>query len=64
MTVRNYSKADFIALCTVPDILKNGVPSFKVNALIVEASTKAYVNADVTAELGLHGRAESIIVNV
>ena len=64
MTVRNYSKADFIALRTVPDILENGVQSLKVNVLIVEASTKAYVNVDVTAELGLHGRAESIIVNV
>ena len=36
----------------------------KINALLDDASTKSYVNADVAAELGLHGRTEKMTVNV
>ena len=61
---QNNSRADFIALRTVPIILKNGNRSLKVNALLDEASTKTYLNADVAAELWLQGRTEQVIVNV
>ena len=58
------NRADFIALRTVPIILKNGDRSLKVNALLDKASTKTYLNADVAAELGLQGRTEKETVNV
>lgn len=58
------SRTDFIALRTVPVILRNGDRSLKVNALLDEASTKTYLNSDVAAELGLHGRTEKVAVNV
>ena len=64
MMTQNNSRADFIALRTVPIILKNGDRSLKVNALLDEASTKTYLNADVAAELGLQGRTETVTVNV
>ena len=57
------SRAEFIALRTVPIILKNGDWSLKVNALLDEKSTKIYPNADVAAELGLQGRTEKVTVN-
>ena len=36
----------------------------KVNALLDDASTKTYVNADVAAKLGLNGKTDKIMVNV
>ena len=64
MVTQNSSKSDLIARRTVPVILKNGERSLKVNALLDEASTKTYLNTDVAAELGLHGRTEEVRVNV
>ena len=64
MTANNVSTTDFIALCTVPVILKNGNRSIKVNALLDDASTKTYINVDVAAELGLQGKTERVTVNV
>ena len=64
MTTNNVTTTDFIALVTVPIILKNGNRSIKVNALLDDASTKTYINADVAAELGLQGKTERITVNV
>ena len=64
MMSQEHLKADFIALRTVPVILKNGDRWMKVNALLDAASTKTYVNADVAAELGLNGKADKITVNV
>jgi len=54
----------FVALRTVPVILKNGNRRIKVNALLDEASTKTSLNADVAAELGLQGNPQSVTVNV
>ena len=54
----------FVALRTVPVFLKNGNRRIKVNALLDEASTKTYLNADVAAELGLQGHPQSVTVNV
>ena len=48
----------------MPVILKNGERSLKINALLEDASTKSYINADVAAELGLQGRTEKMTVNV
>ena len=64
MTVNNVTTTDFIALRTVPIILKNGNRSIKVNALLDDASTKTYINADVAAEFGLQGKTERVTVNV
>ena len=56
MKSQEHLQADFIALRTVPVILKSGDRWMTVNALLDDASTKAYVNADVAAELGLNGK--------
>ena len=64
MITQDYSKVDYIALRTVPIVLKNGDRSMRVNALLDEASTKSYVNSDVAAELGLEGKTEKVTVNV
>ena len=53
-----------LALRTVPVIVKNGSRKLKLNALLDEASTKTYINADVDAELGLQGRSQKVTVNV
>ena len=42
---------DFIALRTIPVMLKSGGRPLQVNALLDNASTKSYINADVAAEL-------------
>ena len=52
MLTHNSSRSDYIALQTVPIILRNGDSSLKVDALLDEASTKTYLNTDVAAELG------------
>lgn len=64
MVTQSYVRADFIGLRTVPVILINGGRSLKINALLDDASTKTYVNADVADELGLQGRTEKVTVNV
>ena len=64
MVAQSNIRQDFIGLRTVPVILINGARSLRVNALLDDASTKTYVNADVAAELGLQGRTERIKVNV
>ena len=53
-----------MALRKIPVILKNGCRKLKVNALLDDASTQTYVNADIAAELGLTGTFEAIKVNV
>ena len=45
-------------------ILKNGNRAIKVNALLDEASTKTYINADVASELELQGISRKVTVNV
>ena len=49
MVTRNNVRANFIGLRTVPLIVKNGERSLKINALLDDASTKSYINADVAA---------------
>ena len=57
-------RGEFIALRTVPVVLKNGNREVKVNALLDDGSTKSYINADVAAELGLQGMIQKATVNV
>lgn len=64
MTANNVTKADFIAIHMVPIVLKNGNLSLKNKSLLDDVSTKMFVKADVTAELGLQGQAEKVTVNV
>lgn len=64
MMSQEHLKADNIALRTSPVILKNGNRWIKVNALLDDASTKTYVNADFAAELKLNGKTDKITVNV
>ena len=64
MMTQDHVETEFIGLRTVPVILKNGDRSVKVNALLDDASTKTYVNADVAAEIGLKGKTEKVTVNV
>ena len=49
---------------TVPVVLINGNRRLKVNALLDNASTKTYINADVAAKLGLQGFVQKTNVNV
>ena len=44
-----------IALRIIPVYIRNGNRKLQVNALLDDASTKTYINADVAAELGLQG---------
>jgi len=43
-------RAHFVALRTVPVVLKNGSRKLVVNALLEDASPKTYINGDVAAE--------------
>ena len=52
-TVAEHTDVRALALRTVPMIVKNGGRKLKVNALLDEASTKTYIDADVVTELGL-----------
>ena len=56
MTTSNFSTANFIALRTVPVILKNGDRSLKFNALMDDASTKTDINSDVAHSLDCKAR--------
>ena len=51
MITQRYVNTDFIGLRTVPVVLQNGNRSLTIHALLDDASTKTYVNADVAAEL-------------
>ena len=53
-----------MALRIVPVYLKNGNQKLQVNALLDDASTKNYINADVAAELGLQGCLQKVNVSV
>ena len=63
-TTAEGTQTGFLALRTVPVILKNGNRAIKVNALLDEPSTKTYINADVASELGLQGISRKVTVNV
>ena len=62
-TVDN-TQSSFLALRTVPVILKSLNRAIRVNALLNEASTKTYINADVASELGLQGISRKVTVNI
>ena len=64
MVAQNRTKPPFIGLRTVPVILLNKDRSLRVNALLDDASTKTYLNANIAKELGLQGRTEKVNVSV
>lgn len=64
MIAQKHIGVDLIGLCTVPVIFKNVNRSLTVNALLDDASTKTYINADVAAEQVLKWKTENEIVNV
>ena len=63
-TTAEGTQTGFLALRRVPVILKNGNRAIRVNALLDEASTKTYINADVASELRLQGISRKVTVNV
>ena len=63
-TTAEGTQTGFLALRTVPVILKNDTRAIKVNALLDEASTKTYINTDVASDLGLQGISRKVTVNV
>ncbi len=62
--IREDCKTNIFGLRTVPVILKNGSRQFTVNALLDDASTHTYINADIATRLGLHGQTEEVTLNV
>ena len=64
MVSQNHIREDYVGLRTVPVKVKNGDRWMTVNALLDDASTKTYINADVAAKLGLKGKTEQVTVNV
>ena len=54
----------FIALRTIPVILKNGLRKITVNALLDDGSSQTYINSDIAGELGLQGKFEKVKVSV
>ena len=56
--------ASFIALRTVPVVLKNAHKRLKVNALLDDASTRSYLNADVAGELEIQRTLTQVSVGV
>ena len=53
-----------MALKTIPVYLKSGNQKLKVNALLDDASTKKYINADVASELSLQGHPQRVNISV
>ena len=64
MVAQGRFRTDYVGLRTVPVTVKNGDRRLTVNALLDDASTKTYINADVAAELDLKGKTEQVTVNV
>ena len=62
--VQDGYKPDYTALRSIPVMVKCGGTSIKVTALLDDASTKNYINADMAAELSLQGKTERVTVNV
>ena len=54
----------FVTLRTVPVYITNHHQRIKVNALLDDGSSGAYLNGDIAAELGLEGTPHELTVNV
>ncbi|XP_064644712.1 uncharacterized protein LOC135498385 [Lineus longissimus] len=63
-TSDNKEESEYIALRTVPVILKNGEKRLKVNVLLDDGSTTTYINTEVAEELGLKGEVMKTTVGV
>ena len=56
-------KAHFIALRTVPVVLKSGNRRLVVNAVLDDASSQTYINEDVASELGMTTVSVNVVNN-
>ena len=63
-TTLKTSSNEYLPLRTVPVLLQNGLKQMRVNALLDDASTKTYLNADVATELGIIGEPHQVSVSV
>ena len=63
-TVTETPNRRFVASRTVPVVVKNGARKIEVNALLDNASTNAYLNADIAAALGLESQTQRVNINV
>ena len=59
-----FTHSRFIALRTVPVVIRHGQRALKVNALLDDASTRSYLNSDVAGELGIQGTLARVSVGV
>ncbi len=58
-TMANDSGADsFVALRTIPVIVRNGATALLINAPLHDASSKSYINSDTVSQFGLEGNPE------
>ncbi|XP_064627878.1 uncharacterized protein LOC135487738 [Lineus longissimus] len=57
-------ESEYIALRTVPVIVKNGRKRLKINVLLDDGSTTTYINTEVAEELGLKGEVMKTTVSV
>lgn len=55
---------NYVALWTVPIIVKVGRKEIKINTILDDGSTTSYLNKDVAAKLGVTGEKETVEVNV
>jgi len=55
---------EYLPLRTVPVVLRNGMKSVRINALLDDGSTKSYLNEDVANSLGLKGEPVSLSVRM
>ena len=66
MTTVAHNKSEapaFVALLTIPAILKNSNRQIEVNAQLDNASTRTYLNSDVATQLGQQGEYQRVSVN-
>ena len=57
-------EAQFVALHTIPVVVKKGKRQLVINAMLDDYSTKSYINSDVASRLGLQGKVCSVTVKV
>lgn len=63
-TTAHRKRENFVALRTIPVVLKNGNRSVKVNALLDDGSTKTYINTEIAEALQLYGELKTVQINV
>ena len=62
VTSKPPKQAHFVALRTVPVVVKNRGLRLVLNVLVNDTRTKTYINGDAAADLGLKGTVQKITV--